>query len=91
MLVPFGVALSARMTTWSAVVIIILGGYNDGLRASGLAGRIRAVESIADRELTERLLHRGPKFSHEKYFLGHSTESAEKWFFVLKINYSRTF
>ena len=87
---PFGVASSARTMTQSAVLIIILGGYNGGLRASVLAERIRAVKSIVDRELTERLPHHGPKFSHEKYFLGHLTESPEKCFFVLKINYSRT-
>ena len=35
----------------------------------------------ADRELTERLPHRGPKFSHEKHSLRDATESDEKLFF----------
>ncbi len=77
-------ASSAQTTTRSAVVIIILGGYNNGLRASGLAERIRAIKSIADRELTERLPHRGLKFSHENIPLDIRWNLLEKWFFCIE-------
>ena len=49
-------------------------------------------ESVSSNlQWTERLPHRGPKFSHEKHSLRDATESDEKLFFELKINYSCTF